>query len=547
MPAPAGIITGISTVLDVVGVGFSIYDLANGDPTAQKLDELSRRIDALEDSIDQLGVTLMQELEIIQNLIPTALIDQAVADAQAARGELLRTLAVETPSEQQRLDTISSSEHALLRVLGQAGTILNGQNPESAIGLFGSLSYAVTVRLEVAHALENGAMGAQVLRGALSETAGAFRGIAEVIESHLPDTIDVTTTGTSRVIRFINLDTVREARFVTTAYSPYTDTTYTETRTRIYNTNQEFQRYTFDLANHRNVFEPRLLQRHLDEAIDLLRLPGIRTAADQLDALADGVQRTGTSGPDTLIGTDGNDLLIGLAGNDVLDGGGDGDVLYGGSGNDRLLGQGGHDVLDGGNGTDTLSGGTGDDRIFGGDSAADLRDVIYGGEGNDTAYGGAGNDEIRGDAGNDLLFGDTGADTLIGGTGNDTLNGGSLGDVLFGGDGDDFLNGGFGFDRLNGGAGADTFFHLGVADHGSDWIQDYNAAEGDVLQFGQPGATRAQFQINIANTPNAGSANVAEAFVIYRPTGQIIWALVDGAGQSSINLRIGAEVFDLMG
>jgi hypothetical protein len=216
-------------------------------------------------------------------------------------------------------------------------------------------------------------------------------------------------------------------------------------------------------------------------------------------------------------------------------------------GNDLLRGGAGDDTLFGGDGTDTLIGGDGDDLLFGGTTGADLRDVIYGGDGNDTAYGGAGNDEIRGDAGNDLLFGDTGADTLIGGTGNDTLNGGSLGDVLFGGDGDDFLNGGFGFDRLNGGAGADTFFHLGVADHGSDWIQDYSAAEGDVLQFGNAQATRSQFQINTAFTPSAGSADVAEAFVIYRPTGQIIWALVDGAGQESINLRIGAEVFDLMG
>jgi len=242
--------------------------------------------------------------------------------------------------------------------------------------------------------------------------------------------------------------------------------------------------------------------------------------------------------PSEMAGDDTDNLLPGTPRNDRMRGQG---------GNDRLLGEGGNDTLYGGDGTDTLIGGAGDDLIFGGDSTADLRDVIYGGDGNDTAYGGAGNDEIRGDAGNDLLFGDTGADTLIGGTGNDTLNGGSLGDVLFGGDGDDFLNGGFGFDRLNGGAGADTFFHLGVADHGSDWIQDYNAAEGDVLQFGNAGATRAQFQINIANTPNAGAADVAEAFVIYRPTGQIIWALVDGAGQDSINLRIGGEVFDLMG
>ncbi len=34
--------------------------------------------------------------------------------------------------------------------------------------------------------------------------------------------------------------------------------------------------------------------------------------------------------------------------------------------------------------------------------------------------------------------------------------------------------------------------------------------------------------------------------MIYKPTGQIMWALVDGQGQSSINLQIGADVFDLL-
>ena len=34
--------------------------------------------------------------------------------------------------------------------------------------------------------------------------------------------------------------------------------------------------------------------------------------------------------------------------------------------------------------------------------------------------------------------------------------------------------------------------------------------------------------------------------MIYRPTGQILWALVDGGGQGSINLQIGADVFDLL-
>ena len=58
--------------------------------------------------------------------------------------------------------------------------------------------------------------------------------------------------------------------------------------------------------------------------------------------------------------------------------------------------------------------------------------------------------------------------------------------------------------------------------------------------------------MNFAHTANdagerSGDDAVQEAFVIYRPTEQIIWALVDGEGQSSINLQIGGETFDLLG
>ena len=65
-------------------------------------------------------------------------------------------------------------------------------------------------------------------------------------------------------------------------------------------------------------------------------------------------------------------------------------------------------------------------------------------------------------------------------------------------------------------------------------------------------ARAAQFQVNFTHTANketgerSGEDDVQEAFVIYRPTGQILWALVDGGGQDNINLQIGAEVFDLL-
>ena len=248
---------------------------------------------------------------------------------------------------------------------------------------------------------------------------------------------------------------------------------------------------------------------------------------------------TGTPGPDTLDGTPGADEILGLGGDDLL------------------RGMEGDDTLEGGDGADTINGGDGDDLIRGGDTEADRRDVIYAGSGDDSVDGGYGNDQIYGMDGNDTLAGGFGADTIEGQDGDDVITGSAFGDIVFGNAGNDFVNGGFGHDLINGGSGADKFFHAGgdadaMLGHGSDWVQDYDAAEGDVLVFG--GSARAdQFQVNFTHTENretgerSGDDDVQEAFVIYRPTGQILWALVDGGGQDSINLQIGAEMFDLLG
>ncbi|CUH68241.1 Hemolysin IA [Thalassovita gelatinovora] len=220
--------------------------------------------------------------------------------------------------------------------------------------------------------------------------------------------------------------------------------------------------------------------------------------------------------------------------------------ILGTDSDDRLEGTAGSDTIRGGDGNDTLIGNDGDDTLIGGESENDLRDVIYGGDGDDSIDGGYGNDELRGDDGSDTIIGGYGVDTVIGMAGDDALTGQAWSDLLYGGDGDDFLNGGFGYDRVNGGTGADRFYHLGVYDHGSDWVQDYTAADGDVLVFGQAGATADQFQINLTETANAGVAGVEEAFVIYRPTGQIMWALVDGGAQDEINLVLDGVTHDLL-
>lgn len=226
-------------------------------------------------------------------------------------------------------------------------------------------------------------------------------------------------------------------------------------------------------------------------------------------------------------------LLSGTSGDERLSGGAGNDVLHGGLGSDTLIGLDGNDTLYGGPGEDDLQ------------AAADLRDILYGGNGDDLLYGGYGNDELRGDAGDDVIFGGYGVDTLIGGEGNDSLSGGVWSDLIYGGEGDDFLNGGFGHDRLNGGAGADTFYHLGIADHGADWIQDYNAAEGDVLMYGAT-ATASEFLVQRAFTQGAGLAGVGEVFITHKPSGVLLWALVDGDAQASLNVQIGSQIFDLL-
>jgi Ca2+-binding RTX toxin-like protein len=278
-----------------------------------------------------------------------------------------------------------------------------------------------------------------------------------------------------------------------------------------------------------------------DNAATSYTMPFFQTDMNILEASFQ-LAVTGNDAGNSIDGTSASETIFGMGGDDVL---------LGRQGNDRLVGALGNDTLRGGDGADTLNGGDGDDFIFGGESSADLRDIVFAGAGNDSVDGGYGNDEISGQDGNDTIAGGFGSDTLNGQNGNDVLTGSALSDLVSGNAGDDFVNGGFGHDRINGGTGADRFFHLGILDHGSDFIQDYNAVEGDLLLSGITGATRSQFQVNLndAVAPDgekAGDDAVQEAFVIYRPTGQILWALIDGAGQGEVNLRIGADTFDLL-
>ena len=203
---------------------------------------------------------------------------------------------------------------------------------------------------------------------------------------------------------------------------------------------------------------------------------------------------TGTADDDVLSGTTGNDVIDAGAGDDAVGGLAGDDALLGGDGNDDLNGNEGNDLLIGGAGDDILDGGTGTDQMFGGDG----NDVYIVDSASDTVADSSGTDTVEAfinytlgaDVENLMLMGAATAGT--GNAGNNTLQANDLGDTLsglagddtlYGGAGNDSLNGGAGHDTLTGFAGADTFVldHVTAAD--SETIADFNAAEGDVLDF----------------------------------------------------------------
>lgn len=121
-------------------------------------------------------------------------------------------------------------------------------------------------------------------------------------------------------------------------------------------------------------------------------------------------------------------------------------------------------------------------------------EALFGLGGDDLVLTGAGHNLAFGGPGNDTLVGSTGDDGLFGGTGDDVLDGGAGDDLLVGGLGNDILDGGSGSNILVGGAGADIFrlntpggyggaLVGGLSSAESDILVDFNAAEGDRLDF----------------------------------------------------------------
>lgn len=198
----------------------------------------------------------------------------------------------------------------------------------------------------------------------------------------------------------------------------------------------------------------------------------------------------GTNGADNLKGTArGNDTIICLDGNDT--------VTTGKGVTHIIAGTGDHTFVIN-NAADTIAlTGSGFDVVKSSVSyalAEGIEKIILTGAAAINATGNNGDNILVGNTGKNILDGGNGNDTLDGGKGNDTLNGGDgndtlLGDIgndiLLGGLSYDILNGGAGYDTLTGGAGRDTFvFDAATAKKGgADTVTDFNAAEGDVLDF----------------------------------------------------------------
>jgi Ca2+-binding RTX toxin-like protein len=271
----------------------------------------------------------------------------------------------------------------------------------------------------------------------------------------------------------------------------------------------------------------------------------------------------GGNGPDTQFGGAGDDLLADGKGNDRLDGGEGNDTLWGGGGNDTINGGAGNDLIHGQGGDNLETGGPGADTFFvdPGDGNTWISDFntaegdrvvvpaglsvqIYHPTGIDvvvatlstgqiinlqganlgtlgnwifdssavgspaeTIFGGdSGNETLAGERGNDVIVDGAGSAVMMGGEGNDTLWGGAGTDYLYGGDGNDKLVGQGGTNLLVGGRGSDAFV-ITPADT-SDWIVDFNKAEGDrvVLPPGVTIATIQQYDFGTAVGLSTGQA-----------------------------------------
>ena len=271
---------------------------------------------------------------------------------------------------------------------------------------------------------------------------------------------------------------------------------------------------------------------------------GTGSAGDAAGDSYTGIENViGSAFQDTLVGDGGDNVLTGGVGGDTLDGGlgtdtasyaasdaaviinlgsgtatgghADGDTLTAiedlvGSGfDDVLIGDFHANTLMGGAGADVLDGEGGDDWIsYAGSTAVTVNLTTgVGSRGHATGDSISDVENVSGSDYSDLIYGSSSDNHLIGLAGND---------ILQGRNGDDILDGGLGNDKLNGGNGADLFVFYGAT--GSDTIQDFSVASGDVIQLDP--SIFADFADVLAHTTDVGSnAVISKAGVTITLTG----------------------------
>lgn len=528
MPNPAVVLAAFDSIVGVASLITGVVGLAGPDPLEAKIDKVSQdialldtKIDDLRDNIEGLGQDVLAEFDKLTKRDISA----ARAKVETAAEELSDFLRKEKPTEADREKLSDLADAALNDMLAQFDEVSAEIPPDMAAVMVDAINYAIAVRIKVANAAEDGAIGKHSIADGLNDAAIALERIEDGLFAALPDHVTTATikTGSQEFIKswtgaqlaantsnfyakfyfgaigdatltavdiiklgeaiwyidagqvFRDMGTTWSAAaykldyYRVDATSETTGAVHSETFTNSYV-------YPYALIGSSGLYKALVDARAGVVAKDKAALTDLAEAADLYRALGDGDDIVGTNGDDTRTGTEGNDLITGLGGHDSLSGGDDADVVRGGSGRDRLNGDKGDDLLDGGAGRDVAKGGAGSDTLLGGGG----NDRLLGNAGNDQVVGGGGNDVLRGQAGKDTLGGGAGNDTLDGGKGNDLLLGGAGNDVLRGGTGRDRLEGGQGDDTLTGGAGPDSFVFAKKT--GTDTITDFDHTQ-DRLVF----------------------------------------------------------------
>jgi Ca2+-binding RTX toxin-like protein len=191
--------------------------------------------------------------------------------------------------------------------------------------------------------------------------------------------------------------------------------------------------------------------------------------------------------------------------------------LHGDQNDNVLIGGNNFNWLEGGGGNNTLVGGPGIDyadylnmspnpvtidlpagKVYHGSNVDTVTSIeeFRGTTGADTFIGDGADNYFAGMDGNDKISGGGGNDTLIDGAGNITMDGGSGNDRL--------IDAGDGNILMTGGSDADTFVFGGNAP-GDDRITDFNAAEGDRIDFSQNAFVKQMSDIRVTDDGNGNA------------------------------------------